>query len=147
MAGNPRLKGQTTFVRLLRNGAPTQVLNAISSFEMTDELEVLEEEYLGETEARYDNIYKGTTFTMEIHIEDGAPFDFRQEAIEAAQQRGAAAVRIDIAWVADLPSGATRLLTLIDVKVGPINVSNSARADFVTMKFEGSCSTVSSLNL
>ena len=57
MSGPLRLKGQETQIRMLRNGAPTEVANAISNFEMTDELEVLEEEYLGETEARYDVVY------------------------------------------------------------------------------------------
>lgn len=147
MAGPLRLKGQETQIRMLRNGAPTQVTNAIASIEITDELEVLEEEYLGETEARYDDIYKGTTFSFEIHLEGIAPFDLRDEVVARAQRRDGAAARFDIAFVASLPTGQNRLLTLVDVKFGPIGTNDSARAEFVTMSFEGSCSQVISINV
>ena len=148
MSGPLRLKGQETQVRMLSNGEPTEVANAISNFEMTDEIEVLEEEYLGETEARYDDIYKGTSFSLEIHIEAKAPFDLREQVIARAQRRGGeAARRFDIAFVSGLPDGQTKVLTLVDVKFGPINTSNGGRADYVTMKFEGSCSVVQTINV
>lgn len=143
-----RLKGQETQVRMLRNGSPTESTNAVSSFEMTDELEVLEENYLGRTATDYDDIYNGTTFTMDLHIENSAPFDLREQVISRAQRRGAdAAARFDIVFVNGLPDGVTKTMTLIDVKFGSIGTSNSARGDFVTMSFEGSCSQVQTIDL
>lgn len=142
-----RLKGQETQIRMLRNGAPTEVANAISNFSMTDELEVLEEEYLGRVAAEYDDIYKGTSFNFEVHIEADAPFDLRQQVIDRAQRRGAgAAARFDIVFVGNLPNGTIKALTLVDVKFGPIETTDGGRAEYVTMKFEGSCSVVQTIN-
>lgn len=142
-----RLKGQDTQVRMLRNGAPTEVANAISNFSMTDELEVLTENYLGRVSADYDDIYNGSNFNFEIHIEKDAPFDLRQQVIDRAQHRGSgAAARFDIVFVGTLPNGSIKALTLVDVKFGPIEITDGGRAEYVTMKFEGSCSTVQTLN-
>ena len=147
MAGPLRLKGQETQIRLLRNGAPTEVTNAILSFDMNDELEVLEEAYLGETESRYDNIYKGTTISMEVHMENQAAMDHRDEVVANAQRRDGAAARFDYAFVMTTPDGASKSYVMVDVKHGNIGFSDSARADYVTAKFEGSCSVVQSINL
>jgi hypothetical protein len=147
MAGPLRIKGQESEIRLLRNGAPTQAINAILSFSMTDELEVLEESYLGETESRYDSIYKGTSASFEIHIEQTVSFDLRDEIVAKAQRRDAAAARFDIAYVLTAPNGQSRLFTMVDFQFGPIETNDSARAEYVTMSFEGSCSVVQSLNL
>lgn len=142
-----RLKGQETDIRMLRNGSPTQVAKATSNFSMTDELEVLEEEYIGETTSRYDDIYKGTSFNFEIHLEDGAPFDLRTQAIGRAQRRGGeAAARFDIAFVGGLPDGTIKSLTLVDVKFGSVETTVGGRSEFVTMKFEGSCSSVQTID-
>ncbi len=147
MSSTIRLKGQETQIRLLRQGAPTQVAAAISNFEMTDELEVLEEEYLGRVAADYDDIYKGSTFTMEVHVEGDAPFDLRDQVIARAQRRGAdAASTFDISFVGGIPGGTIKILTLVDVKFGPIGISDGGRGEYVTFKFEGSCNLVQTIN-
>lgn len=143
-----RLKGQETQVRMLRNGAPTQTAAAVSTFEMTDELEVLEEEYLGRVASDYDDIYKGTTFSMELAVESDAPFDIREQIIARAQRRGAdASARFDIVFVGGLPGGTVKSLTLVDVKFGAINMSDGGRGEYVTFKFEGSCNQVQAISV
>ncbi len=54
-----RIKGQEIEVRLIVDGVLQSTLTDIRSFEVTPKLEKLEEQYLGETTMRYDEIFNG----------------------------------------------------------------------------------------
>lgn len=137
---NRRLRGQETFINLVVNGQIRTTWKALVDFTFTDELETQEEEFIGETSARYDSIYKGTSFSCTAQIENKSEFDLRREIISAAQRRDATATRFDITYTAALSDGSTKMVILQDVSFGPIEVGTSSRSDFTAMSFEGSCS-------
>ena len=64
MANNKRLLGQSTFFKLIRDGAVANTFNAVVDFTFTDNLEVLDEGFIGETTNRKDSVYNGTDFSM-----------------------------------------------------------------------------------
>ncbi|HVH97150.1 MAG TPA: hypothetical protein VM869_00505 [Enhygromyxa sp.] len=136
----PRLRGQECFIKLVKDGKIGDELKAVIDFEWTDELEVQAEGYLGETSDRYDSIYKGTSFNASAHMQTAAELKLRRAIIDKAQRRDGSATRIDITYTASLPDGDQRLVIMVDVAFGNINTSSGGRAEYVTMKFEGSCS-------
>lgn len=140
MGSAPRLRGQETFINLVIDGSIQQTWKALVDFTWTDEIEVQEEEFLGETSSRYDSIYKGTSFSCTAQIESAAEITLRRKIIDKAQRRGGPAVRFDISYTVQLPNGDQKLVILTDVSFGPIETSTGSRSDFVTMSFEGSCS-------
>jgi hypothetical protein len=136
----PRLRGQETFINLVVDGSIEQVWKALVDFTWTDDIEVQDEEFLGETSNRYDSIYKGTSFKASCQMESKAEQTLRRKIIEKAARRSGSAARFDITYTAALPNGEQILVILKDVSFGQIETGTSSRSDYTTMSFEGSCS-------
>jgi hypothetical protein len=136
----PRLRGQETFINLLIDGAIQTTWKALVDFTWTDNIDEQEEEFLGETSARYDMIYKGTSFKCTAQLETGAELKLRRSIIEKAARRSGTGTRFDISYTAALPNGEQKLVILKDTSFGNIETGTSSRSDYTTMSFEGSCS-------
>lgn len=135
-----RVKGQETEFRIVVDGIVQDIFRATSTWSFTDQLEVLDEGYIGETTNRKDSVYNGTDFSLEAHFEDAGEMDLRTALIARARREGGAVVRVDIGDTLLYPNGTTRTVTLLDCEFGNIEISAGSRSEYVMGSFEGSCS-------
>src|SRR5574343_670642 len=134
-----RIKGQETTVTITRDGNLEAELTDILSFNVTFESEVRTQSYLGEKFERYDDIFKGMKFDMEMHShsQDWVPF---VKALLDRQMRKNPNIVFNITSTLLYPNGDTPTITLPDVKFGSVPLSLGGRSDYLKFKFEGSTS-------
>lgn len=135
-----RIKGQETVVTILSDGEFQARIDSIASAEITFELEVLEEGYLGETSNRYDSIFNGMSLSLSGHLTNRQFIQLSQAIVNRAQRRTGAAARIDVGLTLAFPGGDLVTLAIPDVQFGPIPFNDSSRSDYVEFTLEGSSS-------
>lgn len=135
-----RLKGQDTFIDIIADGKPDGNLGPWKSFEVTLLMEVLEEEFVGETTKQYDEIFDGCEFNMEGNILAQQYFRFVDKVVRRARYQTGGLVTCDIQTTFVFNSGYVLPYKLKDVKFGNIPVNVSSRRDFVTTTLTGKCS-------
>lgn len=131
----PRIKGQETTIQVISNNVPIQNLVDIRSFESEELLTIITEEYLGETTARYDEIYKGFSFRLEAHIETSQYLLFRQSIVNKARRR-VPGIRVNIGVTLQFPTSRVRVL-LKDCHFGGMPLNIPGRAEYVTVQLQG----------
>lgn len=109
-----RVKGQETEISIIAGGQVQSQLTEIQSFEFVQSTATTEEGYLGEKSNRYDEIYNGFTFSMDLHHSTGAIFDFFSIVRDRAQRRTPGAV-VNIKTTLNFPSGERKRVILNDV--------------------------------
>lgn len=138
-----RIRGQEVKIYVLVNGA--NVLQGenhgspdVRSFSITPKFTKLEEQYLGETSKRYDELFDGVDFDMEMHIEDNGVLNFISKVRERATDR-TNKTEINIQSDLQFANGVkkTVLLTGCFFENMPLNIGS--RSDYVTFKISGSC--------
>lgn len=135
-----RLRGQETFVNVLVDGDLRNRIDSVQSFEYTLNLEVQEQDFLGETAPQFDSISKGTSFRMEGQLSNRDFLDFSRQAEDKAARRAGSPVRFDITSTFVFPNGQIYTLLFEDVSVGAIPITTGSREDFTTWTLEGSLS-------
>ncbi len=137
-----RIKGQDLEVALLVGSVQQAAFTDVRSFECTPQIEQIQEGYLGETTDRYDDVFKGVSLSMEVHLESQDAFDFWTSVLQRAQRRDPTTT-INIKATLNFPNGEKPRLVFKDVYFGPIPLSFSGRSEYGSMKIDGKCSTVS----
>lgn len=135
-----RVRGQETFISVLVDGELRNRIDSITSSEFTHNLDVQEDNFLGETAPQFDSIFKGTSWRIEGQLSNRAFLDFQQQVIDKASRRTGGAVRIDITTSIIFPNGQLYNIIFEDVAVGPMPVTTGSREDFTTWTLEGSVS-------
>lgn len=135
MAG---MKGQSTEVRVLKDGNRETSLADVVSFETEDKLEIKAQGYLGETTDRHDEVYSGTNVTLTMHMQRASAFRFKQDLIDRARRR-IPAFKVLIQSSFEFDNGERHRIQFPDVKFGTPRISSGARADYVTLTLNGSC--------
>ena len=133
-----RIKGQEAEIRLIVNGVVASTLTDIRSFEVTPKMEKLEEQYLGETTMRYDEIFNGVDFSMDLHLEDAAVFTFMNTVIDRARRR-VPGTKINIKARLNFANGQTPIVTLNDCFFDDIPLAFGSRSDYGQITVSGSC--------
>ena len=91
MAQAQRIKGQDVEILIVQNGVALDSANNsvrdIRNFDVTPKFEKLEEQYLGETSKRYDEIFHGVDFKMDLHFENPYVLTLIKAIKERAQRR------------------------------------------------------------
>jgi hypothetical protein len=126
-----RLRGQEVSVQVVRDGALLADINDVKSFEVEFQLEIMSEGYVGEFTDRRDDIFKGVSGKIELHIENGAPFDLINEIVLRAQRRVASA-QFNVQATVSLANGQRRRLVINDLFFGAVPVTVASRTDYVT---------------
>lgn len=126
-----RLRGQEVSVQVVKDGALLADINDVKSFEVEFQLEVMSEGYVGEFTDRRDDIFKGITGKIELHIENGAPFDLINEIVLRAQRRVAAA-QFNVQASVSLANGQRKRLIINDLFFGSVPLNVASRTDYVT---------------
>ncbi len=134
MADTLRVRGAEVQVRLTRNNALEKTLTAVKSFTFEAMLEIKQEGYLGETNDRFDDIYKGCSGNLVFHPESQDAWTLVAFVRDRAARRSAQSDhRINIKFVANLPDGTRPSITIPDVKFSNIPMNSPARDQYVEM--------------
>lgn len=135
-----RLKGQDTIVSILKDGDLQARIDSVQSCEVSFDLDLLEEDYLGDVASRFDAIFKGCTVRITIHHTNRQAIDMIDAIVKKAQRRAGGATQIDVATTLVFPNGDLVTIGLIDVSFGPTGVNTGGRAEYTESSFEGKSS-------
>ena len=132
-----RIKGQEVSLRIFINNVEQVSMVDVRSFELSAQLELKTEGYLGETTNRRDEIYNGVRGRMELHFEDAGVFTFMRSVIDRARRR-TPGTRIDANATLSFPSGQKARVNFPDIFFGEIPTNFSSRSDYgaITVDFE-----------
>lgn len=137
-----RVRGQENFILITVDNVLVDRIDSITEFEYTVEHDIQEENFLGETQPRFDSIAKGTTITIAGQLSN-AEFFALQEAITAvAERRTATITQIDIGSSYVFPNGDLVNLAFKNCFFGAIPVTTGSREDFISWNLEGKCQRV-----
>jgi len=134
-----RIKGQEVEVIIVEGGQPLNTIRDVRSFDISAQLEILSEGYLGETTDRRDEIYRGFSGSMELNFENPDILDFTRRIVDRARRREPGLV-INVKATLQFPSGKRTRVLLKDVFFGEVPMSFGSRSDYgtVSLSFEGS---------
>lgn len=133
-----RIKGQEISLLIVTNGQVEAELNDIRSLTITPRFDLLEENYLGETSTRYDEIFKGCSFDMELHYETQAVLTFI-ETIKARAQRRTPGTVVNIKTTLNFANGQRPKIILKDCFFADLPLGFAGRSDYGTLKISGGC--------
>lgn len=134
-----RIRGQEVKVYVQGPNGTVASLADIRSFSLTPKFKKLEEQYLGETTMRYDELFDGVDFDMELHIEDPGVFDFVSLIRARAVDRTSKTV-VNITSQIQYAGGPLKNVILQDCFFENMPLNVGSRSDYVTIKLTGSCS-------
>lgn len=134
-----RIKGQEVVLKFTNPQGDQRGLEDVLNFEAEVDIETLEEGYLGETANRYDDIYNGTSGTVELHLETGDYFDFVQLVKDRARRRDAASGKFSVTASFNFPNGERRRLTFEDIFFGPLPLRTPSRSEYVQVTLTWKC--------
>lgn len=135
-----RIKGQETIITILQDGDLRSRIDSITDAEVSFDLEILEEGYLGETANRFDAIFNGMGIKLTGHLTNKQFIDFTQAIVGRAQRRAGGAIQIDIATTLVFPGGDLVNIGIPDVQFGAVPFSDGGREEYVEWTLEGKAS-------
>lgn len=133
-----RIKGQEVSVTVSAGGVLIAEFTDITQFDGTEKFRKLEQGYLGQTTNQHDDIYDGFDGNMTMHMFKDAFHDFEQRVKDRAKRITPDLV-VNITATFVYPDAPVRRKFLPDVKFGPMNMTASARGDYVAVKLDFSC--------
>lgn len=136
-----RIKGQEVQISVIVNNVIQASITDIKNFEVTPKLEMLEEQYLGQTTDQYDEIYKGVKGSMEINFDSQDVFKLIQSVIDRAQRRTPGTV-INIKATLQFPNGDRPRVSINNAFFGDFPVKFGSRSDYGTIGIDFQSSTV-----
>lgn len=135
-----RIKGQETQVFLIEDGDPQLQISAIRNTDITFDLELLEEGYLGETFNRVDSVFNTVSVKFEAHLVKADLIRISGRIVDKAKRRIGAGTRIDMLTNFVFPEGDLIAIGVRDIQFAPIPISIAGRADFVSVTMDGKAS-------
>ena len=133
-----RIKGQEVEVRIALNGVDQETLTDIRNFEVTPKFEKLEEQYLGNQTKRYDEIFHGVDFKMDMHFSTEQMFNFISDVVARAQRR-TPGTTVNIRAKLNFANGVTRLIHLTDCFFDDMPINFGGRSEYGQFTVSGSC--------
>lgn len=133
-----RVKGQEVGINIVRGGVLEDTITAILNFDSEDKFEIIEKGYLGELSNRHDDIYNGTSGSLEFNPSTQDYLLFRLAVLDRAQRRTPDMV-FNITKTLFFPNGQTPIVTFPDCKFGPMPETVASRPDYVKVKIAFAC--------
>lgn len=134
-----RIKGQETEVIMIVNGVAQSTITDVRSFELTFQLAISSEGYLGETTNRKDSIFNGCQGSIELHFENDDVLDLFKSIVDKARRR-TPGTRINIKTTLNFPNGDRRRIILSEAEFGDLRMAFGSRSDFGTISMPFECS-------
>jgi hypothetical protein len=132
-----RIKGQEVEIVIVSGSTPLETITDIKSFEMTAQLEILREGYLGETTDRRDEIYKGVKGRMELNFENDDIIALMRQVVDRARRREPG-LKINIKATLVFGNGDRPRINIPNAFFGEIPMNFGSRSDYgsITLDFE-----------
>ncbi len=139
-----RIKGQEVQLQVVVAGVVQSTLTDIRNFELTPKFSKLEEQYLGQTTKRYDEIFDGVDFKMDLHFEDAGVLNF-VDAVRARATQQTPGVKINIQTTLNFPGAVNPrvLILLTDCFFENMPIEFGGREQYGQFTISGSCSDFS----
>ncbi len=137
-----RVRGQENFILITVDNVLVDRIDSITEFEYTVEADIQEENFLGETQPRFDSIAKGTTLTIAGQLANEEFFVLQAAITAVAERRTASITQIDIGSSYVFPNGDLVNLAFKNVFFGASPVTTGSREDFIAWNLEGKCQRV-----
>jgi len=137
-----RIRGQEVIISVTGPQGNVSAIDAVQSFEVEHQIDILSEGYLGEVAERKDEIFTGISGKMEVHIPAAEYLAFAQQVIDKAQRRIPGTTVFNITATLNFPDGRIARCVYRDVAFGSIPLNVGAREDYVTSTIEFACSAV-----
>ena len=133
-----RVKGLEVSIRVVADAEVVDV-HAVKSANFTMDIEILREGYLGEPSDRRDEISRGSTFELELHLENADYLRFMKQVQDRAKRRagGASTIRVDIHAVLNMPNGERPQIIIPDAMFGAFPLGVPERGGYVTGRISG----------
>ncbi len=135
-----RIKGQEVTVSMNGPDGVEEGLEVVQSFEAEFMFDILQEEYLGETADRFDEIFKGVSGNMEIHMETGKWFSFTEKIQDRASRRDGADGEFTATASFKFTDGSRARIVFNNIFFGPMPITAGSRSDYVTATLTWNCS-------
>ena len=135
-----RIKGQESVIGISGPQGNVGSIDAVSSFELEFQIDILSEGFLGEVAERKDEIFMGVSGKLEVQLPRVDYLGFAQQIVDKAQRRLPANTVFNVTSTLTFPDGRIARVLLPDVAFGSIPLNIGARAEYVTstVEFEGS---------
>jgi hypothetical protein len=137
-----RIKGQEVSVFVAGPDGDEDSFENIGDLEISVNLEILEEGYLGQVANEYDDIFNGVTGKISAHLSRSAYFRFQQKVQDRAQRRTPADEKFNIGARLSFPNGETARVTIEDVKFGPLPLTVGGRKEYVDVPIDFASSKI-----
>lgn len=141
MAVMQRIKGQEVQAVLKVNGVPQESMNIARSVTITPRFDKLEEGYLGEFQMRFDEVFQGVDFAMELNFADKGVIDFMLKIKDRAQRR-LPGTQVDLVTTLRFPGGSPTTVTLRDCYFANMPIAFGSRTDYGTFSLDGSAADI-----
>jgi hypothetical protein len=135
-----RIKGQEVSVLIISGGTLQAKITEITNSEITFELEILEEGYIGRKSNDFDMIFNGMTVKMECHMSNDQAISFTQAITDRAARRTGEGARIDVVHVFEFDNGQFVSITVPNLQFQSVPISNGGRGEYVSISFEAKSS-------
>jgi len=128
-----RIKGQEVVVRLVDSAtsAVQRELTDVKSFDLEVMMTALQEGYLGKTSDDFDDIYKGVTGKLELHLHDDTIINLINDVLDRSTRR-VPGTKFSIQARFNFPNGVSRLGVVRDVVFDNIPLGVPGRDAFAT---------------
>lgn len=139
-----RAKGEDVVISLfqLSNGNKSKIQDIvdIKNYEITFNLELLKEGYLGQSTDRLDDIYRGVTGSLEFHFSDAGALKLIQSAVARARRRAGSQqgplMSFSHQATLYLPDGTRAIISVPEMFFGPIPLTSGGREQFLGVKLD-----------
>ncbi len=141
-----RIKGQDVTVSVVQGQKVAAFVNDVRNFELTPKFEKLEEQYLGQTSKKYDDIFHGVDFKFDLHLENATAMAFVNLIKQRASDRGrGTASDVNIQATLRFPQGGTKTVTLKSCYFEDMPLSFGGRSEYGQFTLSGSCDDIAGL--
>ncbi len=134
-----RIKGQEVSLSFTQPDGDAEGLEDVTSFEWELQMEILREGYLGETTDRRDDIYRGVSGRMEMHMEAQAFFAFQQQVQDRAERRSPAAGVFNATASFAFPNGQRPRITFENIFFDAQAMRSADRGSYVAVTVPWEC--------
>jgi hypothetical protein len=124
------------------DGADEDVFDDVIEAELNMDMEILEKAYLGQTGSKFDDLFKGFSGSVKIHMEGPIFFTFAEKVQDRATRRTPADGVFSLSFTVNFPSGARARLTAEDIFFGTIPMKIGGQSEYVEMELPWKGSTL-----
>jgi hypothetical protein len=131
-----RIKGQEASIVIVSATSGLEPsITEVKSFTIQFDREILSEGYVGQNTEQKDDIFKGISGSLEIHLQTADILSLLQRINEVSKRR-LPGESIQIVATYNFPLGGRRRIVVPDAKFGDIPIENSDRDAFISVSLD-----------